>query len=374
MILTPQSRLHILTGVIRQFTPNWFTATMGTGVLALALNQIDGPSSIWHAVAFALWGLALALFCTSGLLYALRWAMFFDEAKQIYRHAVAPMFLGAIPMALATVINGFLAFITPHLPVAIGLIALPLWWMDALMAAACAWALPHWMFTRLEHRLDSMTAVWLLPMVAAEVAAVSGGQILHQMAPGPLATTVLYVSYSLWSLSVFPAMGVLVILFLRMVLHKLPPPEMAISSWLALGPIGTGALGLIVLGREADRMFTGTHQATLGAIASQAGVFGALLLWGYGLYWLITAALITLRELKRKLPFNLGWWGLTFPLGVYALSTLALARATDTYFFQVLGQIFVMTLAVLWSIVAWRTTVGIYRGGLFVAPCLGKAG
>jgi Voltage-dependent anion channel len=25
--------------IVRQFTPNWFTVTMGTGILSLALNQ-----------------------------------------------------------------------------------------------------------------------------------------------------------------------------------------------------------------------------------------------------------------------------------------------------------------------------------------------
>lgn len=29
-----------LREIIRQFTPNWFTVTMGTGILALALNQV----------------------------------------------------------------------------------------------------------------------------------------------------------------------------------------------------------------------------------------------------------------------------------------------------------------------------------------------
>ena len=35
----PLSRLSHPREVIRRFTPNWFTATMGTGILALALNQ-----------------------------------------------------------------------------------------------------------------------------------------------------------------------------------------------------------------------------------------------------------------------------------------------------------------------------------------------
>lgn len=40
--LKPLSRLDHPREMIRQFTPNWFAATMGTGILALALPQIPG--------------------------------------------------------------------------------------------------------------------------------------------------------------------------------------------------------------------------------------------------------------------------------------------------------------------------------------------
>ena len=41
----PFSHLQHPREVIRQFTPNWFAATMGTGVLALALAQLPGRKS-----------------------------------------------------------------------------------------------------------------------------------------------------------------------------------------------------------------------------------------------------------------------------------------------------------------------------------------
>ena len=40
------------------------------------------------------------------------------------------------------------------------------------------------MFTRQTHGLERMTAVWLLPVVASEVAAVSGG-LLAPISPTP---------------------------------------------------------------------------------------------------------------------------------------------------------------------------------------------
>ena len=44
-----------LAEIVRNFTPNWFTATMGTGGLALALNQFPVAVPGLHAVAIALW-------------------------------------------------------------------------------------------------------------------------------------------------------------------------------------------------------------------------------------------------------------------------------------------------------------------------------
>jgi tellurite resistance protein TehA-like permease len=67
------------------------------------------------------------------------------------------------------------------------------------------------------------------------------------------------------------------------------------------------------------------------------------------------------------MPFNLGCWGFTFPLGVYSLATLALARATGLSFFSVVGVILVACLAALWLIVAMLTIVSACDGHLLIA-------
>ena len=92
------------------------------------------------------------------------------------------------------------------------------------------------------------------------------------------------------------------------------------------------------------------------------------MLWGYGAWWLLIAILKTSWYLRDGMPFNLGCWGFTFPLGVYSLATLALARATGLAFFSVMGSLFVVCLAALWFIVAVLTVVGAWDGHLLVAP------
>ena len=371
--LRPLASLQSPREIVRQFTPNWFAATMGTGILALALNQLPVPIPGVKIVAEALWVFNIGLFALFTVLYAARWIFFFDGARRIFGHSVVSMFFGCIPMGLATIINGLMAFGLARWGEGVVPVAEALWWIDVALAVACGIGIPFMMFTRQEHAIDQMTAVWLLPVVAAEVAAVTGGLIAPHLADPNAALSVLVVSYGLWALSVPLAMSILVILVLRMAIHKLPHAGMAASSWLSLGPIGTGALGMVVLGQAAPAIFTAAGLGQYGDAARGIGLIGGLLLWAYGLWWAAMAVLITLRYLRQGLPFNLGWWGYTFPLGVFSVATLKLGTLLPIPAFNLFGMALVAALLVLWLIVGARTVRGAWRGDLFVAPCLAEA-
>jgi tellurite resistance protein TehA-like permease len=113
-----------------------------------------------------------------------------------------------------------------------------------------------------------------------------------------------------------------------------------------------------------------TGLAGYGVAAQEIGLIGAILLWGYGLWWGVMATAITLRYLREGLPFNLGWWGYTFPIGVYAATTLKLSTILPIPAIAAFGGLLVAVLAALWLIVGARTVLGAWRGELFVSPCL----
>ncbi len=368
--LRPLSRLDRPLEMVRQFTPNWFAATMGTGVLALVLPQLPEVGTTLRPIGEGLWWFDVGLFALFSGLYALRWALFGHEARRIFGHSVVSMFIGTIPMGLATVLNGALAFALPRFGAGVTAVVEPLWWVDVAMSVACGVGIPFLMFTRQRHTIDSMTAVWLLPVVAAEVAANTGGLLAPHLADPGRAFTVLVTSYALWAYSVPVAFGILALLILRMALHKLPPVGMAASSWLALGPIGTGALAMMVMGSDAPALFAAHGLGDLGALMQSAGVFAALLLWGFGAWWLLLAGLITARYFRSGVPFNLGWWGYMFPLGVYTLATLRLGTTLHLAAFTAAGCGLAAGLAAMWSVVMARTLEGGWRGHLFVSPCI----
>ena len=366
----PFTQLGQRHNIIRQFTPNWFTVSMGTGVVALIVSEFPMLKAFTWQFGTGLWYFNILLFVLFSVLYGLRWAFYPHEAKQIFQHPSMSLFLGTIPMALATILNGFLKYGQPIYGDTAVQIAQTLWYADIVLALLVAWAVPFAMYRHQEHALQQMTAVWLLPIVACEVAASSGGLLLGHLAADTHAVAILLGCYVLWGVSVLPAFAILTILMLRLVLHKLPEKELAVSSWLALGPIGTAALALLVLGHQAPTLMASLGLAQLGQLFHQAGILASLILLGFGLWWLGIAVLTTLHHAKQDLPFNLGWWGLTFPLGVYTLAILNLAQQLNLAFLYAVGYAFAAILMLLWSLVATKTAHGFYQGHLFFSPCL----
>ncbi|ELW82495.1 C4-dicarboxylate transporter/malic acid transport protein [Acinetobacter sp. OIFC021] len=343
---------------------------MGTGVVSMILIQLPFAKSFLFMLATLLWQFNIVLFSVFSVLYLLRWLLFPHEAKQIFNHPNMSLFLGAIPMGLATILNGFLSFgIGLYGEVAIH-IAQALWYIDVFLALAIAWIVPFCMFSRQNHQLHTMTAIWLLPVVACEVAASSAGMLVAHLPADFHSFHLLLAGYVLWGISVLPAFAILTILMLRMALHQLPEKEVAISSWLSLGPIGTGALGLLLLGEQAKRVLVNVGFSEFTHVFQALGVVGSLVLLGFGLWWLGLAILTTLRHAKTGIPFNLGWWGLTFPFGVFILALFNLSHQVEVIFLQYVAVAFSILLLVMWSVVMKKTLAGAYSGKLFFSPCL----
>lgn len=97
------------------------------------------------------------------------------------------------------------------------------------------------------------------------------------------------------------------------------------------------------LGQGAQKLFPQTHtlEGSSGPTFYTVGFLVALLMWAFGFAWLFFASASIVHS--RTFPFNIGWWGFTFPLGVYALSTCQLGRELPSRFFSILGTVWMCT-------------------------------
>ena len=216
-----------------------------------------------------------------------------------------------------------------------------------------------------------MTAAWLLPIVATIVAAGSGGVVAEVLKNQRYQIWTITISYILWGCGVPLAMFVMVIYLQRLTVYKLPPREVIVSVFLPLGPLGQGSFGIMQLGTDALSLFQNYGYIPAAPMAGQifyaAGILVALIMWGFGLVWLFFAIASLSRQ---RFPFNLGWWGFTFPLGVFAFATNQLGKELPSTFFNVLGTIISLAVVILWIVVAAGTIRASWSGEIFNAPCV----
>ncbi|KAG9241012.1 C4-dicarboxylate transporter/malic acid transport protein-like protein [Calycina marina] len=358
--------------IVRNFTPSWFSVNMGTGVVSILLHNLlyNGKWLYWISVVIFCLNVVLFVlfFCISILRYTLYPAIW----NAMIRHPTQSLFLGTFPMGLATIVNMVVFVCVPAWGYRAVQLAWALWWIDAVIALSVCLYLPFVIMYFHTTDLKTVTAAWLLPIVAPIVAAATGG-IVADVLPNPQhALITVIVSYVLWGTGVPLAMAVLVVYFQRLTIYKLPPREVIVSVFLPIGPLGQGGFAIQKLGLVAMKVFpiTGTLSQTTtqsGDILYVLGYLIALIMWGFGLVWMFFAFASISRQ---KFPFNMGWWGFTFPLGVFATSTVQMGNELPSAFFRILGTILSVVVTLLWIIVAVGTVRKAATGELFFAPCL----
>ena len=372
---------------VLNFTPSWFSVNMGTGVVSILLHNLPYNGRWLYWISVLIFALNVFLFCVFTVVSFLRYTLFKGLWACLIRHPVQSLFLGGIvrqylecvtdilkgtfPMGLTTIVNMMIYVCVPVWGSWACILAWALWWIASALAIATNMILPFLIMYQHESKISTMTAVWLLPIVATIVAAASGSVVASALENEQYALWTVLTSYILWGTGVPLAMFTMVMYFQRLTLYALPPRETIVSVFLPLGPLGQGAFGIMQLGLDSQKLFSQTH--TLPNVASAGdmfyinGFFVGLIMWGFGLVWLFFAmASIT----RTKFPFNLGAWGFIFPLGVYASATVTISKELPSAFFKVLGTVFSLTVVLLWLAVSVWTVVKSCSGDLFYAPCL----
>ena len=344
---------------------------MGTGIVSTILITIPWKASWLYYLSIVFFVLNTCLFSAAFMLSLLRYTIWPEIWSVMIQDATNSLFLGTIPMGFATIVEMWTFVCVPAWGPWAAQVAWALWMLDSAVAIAVTVSLGIMLMSESHQRsLDSITAAQLLPIAATIVAAGTGSEVAEILPNAQHALGTIITCYIMWGMAVPMAFSVLVIYYQRLALHKMPPREVIVSAFLPLGPLGFGGYTILYLGRVAKDVFpkTGTIDPMAGRFAYVAGFFIALIMWGWGLLW-FAFALASIYK-ARSFPFNMGWWGFTFPLGVYSVSTMLIGEELPSLFFRVLGTILGTAVIVLWVVIALRTAQGAWQGHLFNAPCL----
>lgn len=345
---------------LRAFHPGWFGAVMGTGILGVAAytnpGNVPALKPVLSILGFSMGSLAYALAIALGVPYVLRWVHHPDAAwKDLFHPVVGALYStfpgGVLVLAVVTATMG--PAVLP--PATVFWVVAVLAVFGGLLAFALSVAFAYILFVT--PGVESANGGWFIPPVANIIIPV----VLMPLIPGvsPAIGRLLLVSgYATWGMGFLLFLMVASLLYDRLVYHPLPAAPLAPSLWIGLGPIGVGSLALIRLA-QGGTPFWGDVSATISLLSA----IGALALWGFGLWWLAASILLLRRYLRNgNLPYGIGWWAFTFPVGAYTAATLTLSRVWQVGALELFGALLFLLLAGFWVVVTIGTLVGVRTG------------
>ncbi len=334
---------------------------MGTAIVGVAsfmnpgsIPALKGPLGALGVGMVALaWVVAVAI----GIPYVLRWVRHPDAAKRDLLHPVIGAMYATFPAAVVVLATATAAVAPAVLPPGV------VFWVVAVLggagsvfAFAASVALAYILFITPGIGEEAANGGWFI----APVANIIVPMVLVPLMPwvGPeVGRFLLLMSYAYWGMGFFLFLMVSSLLYDRLVYHPLPAAPLAPSLWIGLGPIGVGGLALMRMA-QGGAQFWGELGPTVNALSA----VGALALWGFGLWWLAASILLLRRYLRGGLPYGIGWWAFTFPVGAYTVDTLTMGRAFSVGAVEWFGVLLFLLLAVFWLVVTVRTLMGVRTG------------
>jgi tellurite resistance protein TehA-like permease len=120
----------------------WFSVTMGTGMVGLILHVLpyNGVWIFWLSVLF--FCLNIIFFVLILLVSIVRLIIFPHVWSFIIRHPVFSLFVGTMPIGLATLIDLFLGICVPVWGGWALTFIWVVWWVDAALSIASCFCLP----------------------------------------------------------------------------------------------------------------------------------------------------------------------------------------------------------------------------------------
>ncbi len=347
---------------LHSFHPGWFGAVMGTAIVGVAAFMNPGGIPVLRSplalLGIVMVALAWVVAFTIGVPYVLRWVRHPDAAKKDLLHPVIGAMYATFPAGVVVLATATAAVAPAVLPpgVVFWLVAV-LGLTGSVLAFVASVALAYVLFVTPSVGAEAANGGWFI----APVTNIIVPMVLMPLIPGvdpAMGRFLLVASYAYWGMGFFLFLMVASLLYDRLVYHPLPAAPLAPSLWIGLGPIGVGGIALVRMAQGGGQLW-GESGATITTLSA----LGALVLWGFGLWWLAASVLLLRRYLlSGGLPYGIGWWAFTFPVGAYTVDTLTLGRVWKVDALEWFGVLLFLLLGAFWLTVTIRTLVGIRTG------------
>ncbi|WP_323187103.1 MULTISPECIES: DUF488 family protein [unclassified Streptomyces] len=319
-----------VSAAVTNLNPGALAFVMGTGIVSTALYVNDAGT----ASAALLW-VALAGFAV--LVPAYGWRLL-RRRERFVADLLGPRAFAFLTLAISS--NVLAARLAPDGRTAAAGAFLA---FGALGWLLLDYGIPLALITTLKRgpSLDQVNGTWFLWAVGSESLALAAAS-LDRVSSSHVLSVLAVVC---WAIGLMQYLLTAAIVLARLLARPVQPEGLMTSVW-------------IFMGAAAIAVLVGVRLIALppgGTLLSRPVILGSsVILWAFST-WLIPLllALGVWRHAVRRIPlrYDLGWWNLVFPIGMYAVATHELGRATGTSWMTTVGHWEVWVAAAVWAVV-----------------------
>ena len=322
------------SSALAELSPAYFGMVMATGIVSIGAWRLGLPQLAW-----GLFAINAGVYALLWLLYALRLARYPKRfLGDLTDHLRGP---GFFTMVAASSILG-----CQFLLLAGSTRGGQLLWAVAIVL----WlALTYTVFTAFTVKegkptLDrGINGGWLLAVVATQsIAVLSALLAAHAVQPWKLELNFFALSMWLWGGMLY--IWMMSLIFYRYTFFEFSPADLSPPYWINMGAMAISTLaGSLLSINAADAPYLLSLQPFIKGFT--------VFYWATGTWWIpMLLVLGVWRHVYRRFPLRYDplYWGAVFPLGMYATSTLEMAKAMGFGFLGFLPKLFFAIALVAW--------------------------
>lgn len=327
---TDKSQSVFIT-ITEQSSAQLFLITQATGILAIAIHQLDYGFRGSQTIGIIVWLLTIVLVLVFLSIYIAKACMFPRKlGQELTSDIIELCSLASISVTFGGIVEVVALVCAQTWGEGWGIAAYVLAWINVGLAFVACIGIPYVYLWVLCPGIDGIPPAVLLPTVAAITAASTCGVV---SSAGQLSSRfqvpMIIVGYILIGLGLPFALSLIVIYIARLLNGQWPPRAKVPLTYVIVGPLGQAAYAFQILGTSAGVGAFGTYNKgrfitdNSGKIVEAVSILAAVVLWGYGAFWILFCLAETVHQglFKgggiRNRGYGLQFWSPVFPWVCY---------------------------------------------------------
>ncbi len=210
-------------------------------------------------------------------------------------------------------------------------------------------------FEKEDFEAQDISGTWFIPETVILLGAVLFGD-LSGVVGVEVQRTAAVVSFALLGIGLV-LFGLTALLFFnRLVLHRQVERVGAPAMWIMLSPLSVSALAIQTVASDTSML-----GGTWGPAVIQTANFLAAILWGFALWWIAVAGVITAHAGRDAMTYTAADWGFVFPTAALVLATSTLGRFWQSGAMEFLAVLFSVALLAIWATVLVASITALRR-------------